>query len=456
MKRFAGFSRSWTSFEFVVRGRAPAVGMTALLLLGHAVVTLPEESQRPEGATSPVQRSSDLDAVSRAREDEAILDALSISDAGIDSLIRSAQKAHESEEEGLHHRWELDFGVAGITYNRVEGVNASLAASLAAPTSRTLRLFAEGGYSWALEKPAWRTGLGADFPGAVHPTIEVAQARQIVPFGSGGIPGNSLNALLFGRDYHDWYSSEQWSASLGVAPGPLAFHLGIRLDEQSSVRNHTDFSFFDEDRFRPNPSIDDGEARILSFAADYGRDSLEALGVALEVAAAGRVLGGDFEYETLRAELLWRGAPGLGLPFVAKLSGGTLGGSVPFQALHHLGGFATLRGYETNEFPAREFAHLRFDCPLGKSLARALPGSSRLRLELVPFLDGAAIFATQARDGSIQRPEDPAFLFSAGIGLQNRVSRIRGGTGNLRFDIARRLDREHAAMTYRLGVTIER
>ena len=62
----------------------------------------------------------------------------------------------------------------------------------------------------------------------------------------------------------------------------------------------------------------------------------------------------------------------------------------------------------------------------------------------------------QARDGTVIELDEPRWRFSAGIGVQKNLFGVPGGSGQLRVDAARRLDREDDAMTYRFGFTLER
>ena len=83
------------------------------------------------------------------------------------------------------------------------------------------------------------------------------------------------------------------------------------------------------------------------------------LAAMVTTSVAGRGLGGDFEFESLKGELALRRFLWFGDEAVLRLSAGAIRGEAPYQSLHHLGGLTRLRGYEVNEFPARRFSLLR-------------------------------------------------------------------------------------------------
>ena len=171
---------------------------------------------------------------------------------------------------------------------------------------------------------------------------------------------------------------------------------------------------------------------------------------------AGNGRGGDFDYEAWRAELATARKLWFGDLLVLRASGGLVTGDPPFQVLHHLGGFRTLRGYEINEIPARQFAHLSLDYQIGTNLFRSVPLLGDLKIQMVPFFDGAVIFEKQARDRTVVELDEPLGRFAAGLGLMKNFLGIPGREGQFRLDIARRFDRGEDTFTYRAQITVER
>jgi hypothetical protein len=139
-----------------------------------------------------------------------------------------------------------------------------------------------------------------------------------------------------------------------------------------------------------------------------------------------------------------------------RASGGVVEGEPPFQALRFVGGTRSLRGYAINEFPTRRSAAISLDYALGTDILRVVPLLGRLRLQLVPFADAAALFRLQRRDGSVLDPGRPPWRFSAGSGVQHNALGIPGGSGQVRLDVARRFDRARDAWSFRVGLTAAR
>ncbi len=393
------------------------------------------------------------------RTDESFgLEALTISDAEVDSLMRVWEGSGESPYDPVPQKWDLDFDVSAVRYNRVEGLNVMPGFQLDAPSRPALTLFGSFGWGWAADEATWRAGIRARLGnGGGRPTFELAHARDVYSYGSGSFLGNTIAALFFGRDYGDYFRGEGWSASLQSRPEPFRIGLSYRRERQESVTPATDFSLFErESHFRANPAIDPGKARLVEIDLGYGEPRTSRFAASLLGSVAGGELGGDFRYESLAARVVGRRGLWFGDLATLDLRAGQVTGDAPFQALHHLGGFQTLRGYEVNEFPARRFAHARLDYTIGTDLLGHVPYLRVLRFQAVPFADAAAIFETQAPDGGTRELDDPDVRSSAGIGLQRNLLGIPGGVGELRLDIARRLDRDGDDWTYRLLLTQKR
>jgi hypothetical protein len=399
-----------------------------------------------------------LDGLS-ARGDAAFdLEALSISDAEVDSLIRIWEATGDSPYEEPEPTWRTSFELGAVRYNRVEGLNVMPAARVRAPLRRELSLGGRAGYGWAGEDWTWRAGLTAELlRGHGSPTLELEHARDVYSYGSGGFPGNTIAAGLFGKDYDDYFRGEGWRAGLGLSPGRFAFDVGWRVEEQESLANETDWAVFERhDPFRPNPPIDPGTTRLVEGSIEWGDPGYGRFALRVDGAVAGRELGGDFDYETLGGRIVARKGLWFGDLATVELRGGAVTGNAPFQALPHLGGFQTLRGYEINEIPARRYAHFRLDYQLGTDVIGALPWLRHLRVQAVPFFDAAAVFESQARDGSVIDLDEPEVKASAGLGLQRNLLGIPGGAGQLRLDLSRRLDRGDDTFVARLLVTMQR
>lgn len=416
---------------------------------------------RPEAPTSPEPKdalSGYLGTLHTRTDDEFLLRELSISDAEVDSLIRVYEETGETPAGLVSARWDADVSLGGFRYNRVEGANVMGDARVTAPTPRLLQAFGRAGYGWASAEPTWHGGLRVGvplLPGTA--VLEITHARDVLAYGSGGVPGNSVLALMAGRDQDDYFLAEGPSISLDASPGPLRCGVTWRREDQESLRNETDFTLFDEgSRFRVNPPIRPGRSSRVELSVGAGSLADGRWATELIGTTAGRGLGGDFDFEKLTLELRTRWPLWLGDVLRIALEGGNVTGDAPYQSLYFLGGTRRLRGYDVNEFPTRRSGHLAVDYALGTNPLRWVPYVRRFRVQPVPFFDGAAILESQTPGGERIEPDSPVWRFDAGLALQYNVFGIPGRSGLLRLDIARRLDRDDDNMTYRLGFTLER
>lgn len=162
--------------------------------------------------------------------------------------------------------------------------------------------------------------------------------------------GNSLTALLLGRDDGDYYVRS--GASLEWTP-PAAERRTFRVRawaERHDPSTATDgfalrHAGSDTWRFRPNLSADQGwdAGGEVEVAPWWGTDPRGAQG---GVTLRGRLGAGDWDYRTLEG----RGALALPLPGSLRLgvegAAGTSWGAPPAQRRFLVGGAGTLRGYE--------------------------------------------------------------------------------------------------------------
>jgi hypothetical protein len=219
---------------------------------------------------------------------------------------------------------------------------------------------------------------------------------------------------------------------------------------QESLANEARFTLFEgQQDFRPNPPIEDGRLRAMELGLSWGDVAEGTHAGDVHVARAGSGLGGDFDFDRVRGGLVGRRRLWFGDELKARGTAGSVRGSAPLQALHHVGGTKLLRGYEINEFATRRFAHLALDYTIATDPLGSIPFLRHLRLQPVPFFDAAAVLETRTRNDTFWR-------FSAGVGIQRNLLGIPGGKGQLRVELARRLDRGEDATTARVGFTMER
>lgn len=424
----------------------------------HSVAAEDSLAARDSVAAAPDSAVTEIDAYLRGlevRTDGSFrVDPFSMSTAEVDSAIQAWQARRESgEPEGTfaEPRWRTRFELGAARYNRVEGVNVMPRATVEAPMRAALALTAGGGWGWAAHEPTWHGQLraGVDWPRR-GTSLGVSHRRDVYAYGAGGVPGNSVIALASGEDFADYFRGEGWSAAARVPVGRVRIGATWQAERQESLANEARFTLFEgKQDFRANPPIDDGRLRAVELEVEWGDPAAGALAGDLRVARAGRELGGSFDYDRVRAEVVGRRQLWFGDELKARCTGGSVRGPAAFQALHHVGGTRMLRGYDINEIPSRRFAHLALDYKLGTNLLGFVPFVRHLRLQPVPFFDSAFVAETDSSSEAFWR-------FSTGAGIQRNLLGLPGGKGELRVDIARRLDRAEGAWTYRFGFTVER
>ncbi len=216
-------------------------------------------------------------------------------------------------------------------------------------------------------------------------------------------PGNSVTALLFGRDDGDYYrrsgTSLEWTPP---AADRRSWRVRAYAEYHQAARTHTDFtlahlgsSSWD---FRDNITAAEGWelGGVATLAPWWGTDPRSPqAGLELEVRGA----GGDWSYA--RASLVARTALPLTERYRVGLAAGagTSWGDPPPQRLWVMGGAATLRGYGPR--------------------ARVGPTFGRGRAELARLFSFGAVslFTDAAWAGERSRIRMDDALVSAGVGL---------------------------------------
>ncbi|MGK7311168.1 MAG: hypothetical protein ACN0LA_02930 [Candidatus Longimicrobiales bacterium M2_2A_002] len=301
-------------------------------------------------------------------------------------------------------------------YNRVEGL--SVGARVDWDLGR-MRLDLTGRLGTADLRP--RAELGVTLP-ALRRSWRLAGYKRLVAADPSIRPlglGNSLTALLFGRDDGTWFRAV--GAELRVEPREGGWY-AVRLygERQRAVGVNTDFSvphlFDDTETFRPN--IDAAPAGQLGLAVRLGGErGLDPAGFRwggwLDVAAE------TGTYTFVRPGLTVRASgPVLGLLVGVEVAGGTSwhgGDGLPVQAAWFLGGHGTLRGFAGGALAGPDYGRARIE------LANPLP-AARL-----------ALFSDAGWAGTFDAFDRHAIAYSVGVGASFL-------DGLLRVDLARRID----------------
>lgn len=291
-----------------------------------------------------------------------------------------------------------------LRYNRVEGLSVGARGQVYPHTpAGPLSLTATVRLGWADREPNARLDLTRETP---RRRLTLSGYHELAAVDEGarhlGL-GNSVTALLFGRDDGDYYrrtgGALEWTPP---AAERASFRLRALAERQEPVSASADFALRhlgDEAwSFRPNLAADEGwdVGGEVALAPWWGTDPREAQG-GLELSA--RLGLGTWSYRT--ASLVGRAAvplPG-GLRVALESGAGTSWGSPPAQRTFLEGGATTLRGYEPGILRGRSFARARGE------LARQLSFGA-----VSVFSDGA--WAGEREDFEV----DDA-LWSAGVGL---------------------------------------
>jgi outer membrane protein assembly factor BamA len=247
---------------------------------------------------------------------------------------------------------------------------------------------------------------------------------------------NSLFAFLFREDWHDHYETEGAAGFVTLHASPsVRFGLHAKAEEHRSVATPTDWGLYTGPaRRRANAPIDDGTLRSIGASwlfdnrDDDARPSRGWLACAAWEWAGGR-LGGDFAFQRGTADVRHylklsphhyfdvRLLGGLLTEASRDSSGGELRGldAVPVQERFYLGGTGTLR--------ATQFKSISGD--------RVVLANAELRMDVLRDLQ-LALF-TDLGDSWADESGSFDLKTDAGIGIQD-------GDGDLRLDIARKMD----------------
>ncbi len=252
------------------------------------------------------------------------------------------------------HRWLA-------RYNRVEGASMGAAARLGAGrflADLTARI------GLADRTPNAELGVGREVRGA---RLRVALYRRLTvanPATNALGIGNSLNALLLGRDDGAYYRA--WGAELAVAPAITARQrVALRLfwERQTGAATATE------------ASVARWLVRAHRFPENIAASKADEFGATVTVRALQSELSSDVSVGTFalaRASVTTALTARLPAALMLGVEGaaGTSAGSVPAQSLWYLGGPATLRGYGGLAAAGETFWRARVELANGLPSAR--------------------------------------------------------------------------------------
>ncbi|MFT7693324.1 MAG: hypothetical protein ACI8P2_001952 [Candidatus Latescibacterota bacterium] len=358
-------------------------------------------------------------------------------------------------------------------FNRVEGGYIGWLLPRAYHPGSGLANYGEIGYSSGRKEISYRAG--AEFfsfyhsPNSNDNLVTIgAELHDEVDTQDGWLIAheeNSADALLFRRDFRDYYRHTGWSVySTHNFGGVLQMTGRYGFEEFESLQTQTDEIFvgnrFARRAFRDNPAIEEGQIRSLSVSVQLdtrNRPNRPNRGFFANAIfeRAGGFLGGDAGFKRYLGDIRRYQPVGRGTRLDLRLRLGTAKGPLPSQYAYDIGGLGSLRGYGFKEFSGDRMvllnaeywvdadAHWRGGAPVGD-------------MGLGVFFDvGSAWFAQDEHD-----PFDRLNTLVDGGGFQEGMELAKSlgfavALGDIRVNVARPLDAsgEEWQFTLRFGRT---
>jgi hypothetical protein len=302
-----------------------------------------------------------------------------------------------------------------LRYNRIEGLSVGTSASadfgayIVRGSARIGVADLEPNFTFGIEKPGQNMNLFLTGYRRLNGTDPLRTPFTI---------GNSMSALIFGRDEADFYRTlgvELRGEPAGTSGGRYWWRIYAQQERVAEVE--TQFSLRhlikDDYRFRPNIIADENDAVGAEGVLRFNR-GLNPTGFRFGTELYGHGATGNFGFG--RAALTLRFGIPLPGPFdmATEYAAGSSVDSVPLQHLWYIGGAGTLRGYNAAVMTGNSFWRGRGEISYGLPAVR-----------IVGFSDVG--WAGDRDDVSTSKP-----LLSVGAG----VSFL---DGIVRFDIARGL-----------------
>ena len=248
-----------------------------------------------------------------------------------------------------------------LRYNRVEGIFLGLGSPKRYYWDGRRRYSVYGSIGWGFKTHRWRYHLGFDRWFGNENRFEVgAEGHSFTDTKDGwriGEGENTSTALFVREDYRDYFGRD--GIRIHVAQ---YFSSGLRLqadylvDEYKSLPQNTNWAFFGGDnRFRPNPSVDEGVMRsvVVGFdmtTMDENRHRLHGWNAHASAEFAGGELGGAFQFDRFLLDVR-RYQPLSNFDNVnLRVRVGSSSGALPDQKMFELGGLGSMPAYRFKEF----------------------------------------------------------------------------------------------------------
>jgi hypothetical protein len=348
----------------------------------------------------------------------------------------------------FHHAPGVKFDLTPelTAYNRVDGFRLGGGAKLRAGG---FSLDGAAGYGFSSED--WRHRERVAYDTGSHGTFSYQYGDLLEHYGAGPVPANSIHALIAGADDQDYLqrrgSTVEWSLERERGTVSAAYAV---VDERSAPAE-TDWNLFSRDRGpRPNPPIDEGRARRLTFDASTTRIVRPLRGARFRLGAdaeiAGYGLGGDFDYDRYRLLLDSRWPVLRRDNLDLRFEIGAARNGPPKQSRFYLGGPAVMRAYGVNELEGDRYVFTGLDYLVGTDLFAQMH-LPQVQLQFIPFFELGAAWTDENGLGLWSSPESHDWRSDAGLGIQRLIL----FDAILRLDLAWRLDRGSDRFVYRFG-----
>lgn len=347
-----------------------------------------------------------------------------------------------------------------VRYNRVEGSYLGMSwnkdgASCIIPKNSSTHPILYGFWGYAFESKDFQYQIGLEkgffdsnrlaFGGEYHRNTDTPDRWVISDH------ENSIAAFLLKEDFQDYYFTDGASGYITQNfSEALKLCIGYQQDDWTALKKNTNWSLFGgHKRFRPNPSMDEGDVRSLTGKVvldtrNNPKKYTRGLYIQIEGEYAGKGLNGDFDFNRFLADARWFWTLDSWEGLDIRLRAGALHGDLPWQKSFYLGGISTLRGFGYKSFP---FGPMQ----LGGNRMALVQAEYRLGNEEFPFgLDlgffnqfNPILFSDLGWVGQVDSNLDmwegydsisfKTLKNDVGVALANR-------SGNVRLEVVRRTD----------------
>jgi hypothetical protein len=359
--------------------------------------------------------------------------------------------------------WDTDRSEPYVRYNRVEGLHIGVELKreywkLEYPDQAFI--FGSCGYAFAAKEFQYQLGLEKGlmedfrmaFGAEYHRLIDTPDLWRMEHV------ENSLAAFLLREDFLDFYLREGGSAYYEqYFTRNVHFQIGYHFDQVDSIGKNTNWALFGgKKKFRDNPAMIPGDIKSIKaslFVDTRNSKKQPRRGWLIHVEGEHSLEQDNyFDFNSVVADIRRYQPLGYGESLDFRVRAGSGTGDLPWQRSFHLGGISTLRGFRYKAFP---------DGPMHMGGNRMLLGQVEFRIgsstmqdvldldlfelkHIVLFADAGWVSQVDPEltlTEGFDEIDWSAFKSDVGIALTN-------GSGNIRFEIARRTDTSKKPFTF--------